>query len=142
MLKRIFIALLIIIVSLYVVLDLLYSGKFTSNKIIVEKQQIIFPEQYKIFQITKEDKLYSIFTVPFVNLTFKPTFNFESTSIGLRNIEKRNMFFINFAKYTQKQFLQYTKGIQKQQNGYLLKEYRNCHTLTNDDANSSQYIYS
>jgi hypothetical protein len=141
MLKRIAILLAFLILLTYIVLEVFIDGYLSPNKIVVESQRINLPKNYVIFQVNKEGKLYNLFNVPFLDLRFSITQDFEGSGISLKNKDTKNVMFMHFAKYLEPMYKKYYALLVKEK--YTIRSIGKCriaHENTNNEE-ADIYIY-
>lgn len=138
MFKRIILMLFGLLLSVYIVLELFLNGYFSPKKLIIENQQIDFPNNYMVFQANKEGKLYNLFEIPFLDFSFDPTTDFEDSGVSLENHETKDLFFLYFIKYSQKICKDYYHLLTKK--NYNIKKVNSCNIAIKKDEKTKDYM--
>ena len=139
MLKRISILLTLCILLAYIILEVFINGYLSPNNIVVENQRINFPTNYIIFQVNKESKLYNLFDIPFLDLRFSITQDFEDSGISLKDKDTKNVMFLHFAKYSKLMSKRYYTLLAKEK--YTTKRMGKCSIAYKNVNNNEATIY-
>ena len=127
-----------LLVSVYAIFACFANGCLSPKKIRVQSQQIDIPSNYIIFQTEKGGKLYNLFEIPFLDMSFDVTANFEDSGVELKNPETKEFFSLNFAEYTQKMYEDYFDLLSK--DNYYIKKINNCNLAIKNDKEGQEFL--